>query len=103
MATSLLTRSVVASGNTAIATPEIDMSRYAITRSLATMFMALGLAILIALLAAVPFAGLNPMTVAFAGMIVAGVGMLLRERVLVRAEPAPAFTEDRRRPHESYG
>jgi hypothetical protein len=73
------------------------MGRYAVTRSIATVFMALGVAILVALMAAVPFAGLNPMTVAFAGMIIAGVGMLLRERVLMRVQPVVTITEERRR------
>lgn len=60
------------------------MSRYTVTRSLATALMAVGLLTLVALIAAVPFAGLSPMTVAFAAMIVTGAGMLLRDRVLVR-------------------
>jgi hypothetical protein len=77
------------------------MSRYAVTRSIATGFMSVGLAILIALIAAVPFAGLSPMTVAFVGMIVAGAGMLLRDRVLVRVEPDLPLAADRRRSHAS--
>ena len=66
------------------------MGRYAVTRSTATLFMVVGVAILLALAAAMPFARVNPMTIAFAGMIVVGAGMLLRERVLVRVERCDA-------------
>ena len=62
------------------------MSRYAVTRSIATAFMAIAATLLIVLVAAVPIAGVSPMTAAFAGLVVVGAGMLLRERVLVRVE-----------------
>jgi len=62
------------------------MSRYTVTRSTATVFLALAAAVFCGLLVAVPLTGINPMTAVFAGMVLAGVGMLLRERVLVRVD-----------------
>jgi hypothetical protein len=60
------------------------MSRYAVTRSTATVFMAVAVAAVLALV--VPVAGVNPITVGYAAMVVVGAGMLLREQVLVRVD-----------------
>jgi hypothetical protein len=62
------------------------MSRYAVTRSTATVFMAVAVAAVLALVVAVPVAGVNPITVGYAAMVVVGAGMLLREQVLVRVD-----------------
>jgi hypothetical protein len=61
------------------------MKRFVPTRSLATVVMAAGLAILLALIAVLPFTNMRPMTVAYVAMVVTGVSMLLRERVFTRA------------------
>lgn len=60
------------------------MTRYSVTRSVATLAMVIAVVAFVALLVAVPVAGVHPMTVAFAGMLVVGAGILLRERVLIR-------------------
>jgi len=52
----------------------------------AVTLLALWGAVLASLIAAAPFAGLRQMTVVYTGMILAGIGMFLRERVLVRVE-----------------
>jgi hypothetical protein len=62
------------------------MSRYTVTRSAATVILAVVFGVVFSLMVAIPIAGIPPMTVAFAGMLLAGVGILLRRRVLVRVE-----------------
>jgi hypothetical protein len=58
------------------------MKRFVPTRSLATLVMTIGVAVLLAMIAAMPFSHLRPMTVGYVAMIVAGAGIVLRERVL---------------------
>jgi hypothetical protein len=65
--------------------PETAMKRFAPTRSIATVIMAMSLAILLALIVVLPFGGIRPMTVGYVAMLVTGVGMLLRERVFAGA------------------
>jgi hypothetical protein len=60
------------------------MTRFTVTRSPATAVMAIGLFIVFALAALLPFTQLRPMTVVYVAMLMTGVGMFLRERVLVR-------------------
>jgi hypothetical protein len=64
---------------------ETDMQRFAPTRSLATGVLSVALAFLLALIATMPLTHVHPMIVAYVAMIVAGTGMLLRERVFVPA------------------
>jgi hypothetical protein len=59
------------------------MKRFVVTRSLATATVAAGWALLLALTVMVPLSSIRVATVGFVALIVGGMSILLRERVLV--------------------
>lgn len=65
-------------------TPEIALKSYVPTRSLATAVMAAGLIALVGMAVTLPLTRVPAPALAFAAMIVTGIGMLLRERVFAR-------------------
>jgi hypothetical protein len=76
--------------------PETLMKRYELARGPATLILAAGWSLVVSLLVSLPITGFRAATVGYVALIVGGVTILLRERVLIPAT-APAQVRTRNR------